>query len=91
MKGESFRLSAGGRVNRDRVLRFTWNGRAYEGLEGDSAAVARTESQLGSNIQGLSTTTATGASARDDRNRTVGPITVGDRSRACRARTLTMA
>jgi sarcosine oxidase subunit alpha len=36
----SDRLSAGGRINRQRVLNFTFNGRAYQGLEGDTLASA---------------------------------------------------
>ncbi|MEC5158902.1 MULTISPECIES: sarcosine oxidase subunit alpha family protein [unclassified Janthinobacterium] len=36
----SARLSSGGRVNRRRVLNFTFNGRAYRGLEGDTLASA---------------------------------------------------
>ncbi|HEU4778112.1 MAG TPA: 2Fe-2S iron-sulfur cluster-binding protein, partial [Telluria sp.] len=36
----SARLSAGGRINRQRALNFTFNGRAYQGLEGDTLASA---------------------------------------------------
>jgi len=36
----SERLSAGGRINRQRILNFTFNGRAYQGLEGDTLASA---------------------------------------------------
>ena len=34
------RLPMGGRVGRDRTLRFTFDGRSYEGLEGDTLASA---------------------------------------------------
>ena len=34
------RLPAGGRIRRDRPLRFSFNGRAYEGFEGDTLASA---------------------------------------------------
>ena len=40
MKRSEPRLDTGGRVNRDRVLNFTWNGKAYKGLEGDTLASA---------------------------------------------------
>ena len=36
----SARLPTGGRIDRERVLNFTFNGRAYQGLEGDSLASA---------------------------------------------------
>ena len=36
----SARLSAGGRINRLRVVNFTFNGRAYQGFEGDTLASA---------------------------------------------------
>ena len=32
------RLPTGGQVGRDRTLRFTFDGRSYEGLEGDTLA-----------------------------------------------------
>ncbi|RRO14150.1 FAD-dependent oxidoreductase [Saccharopolyspora rhizosphaerae] len=35
-----FRLAAGGRVDRDRVLRFRFDGRDYEGYQGDTLASA---------------------------------------------------
>ena len=35
-----FRLPAGGRVDRDRPLRFTFDGREYDGLRGDTLASA---------------------------------------------------
>ena len=34
------RLAEGGRIRRDRPLRFTWNGRELEGFEGDTLASA---------------------------------------------------
>lgn len=34
------RLSAGGRIARDRKIRFSFDGRSYEGLEGDTLASA---------------------------------------------------
>ena len=34
------RLDAGGRIDRSRPLRFTFDGRAYEGFEGDTLASA---------------------------------------------------
>jgi sarcosine oxidase subunit alpha len=34
------RLSSGGRIDRDRVLNFTFNGRRYQGFEGDTLASA---------------------------------------------------
>ncbi|MCX7354173.1 MAG: sarcosine oxidase subunit alpha family protein [Alphaproteobacteria bacterium] len=40
MKRSEARLDTGGRVNRDRVLNFTWNGKPYKGLEGDTLASA---------------------------------------------------
>ncbi len=36
----SARLSSGGRIDRRRVLNFSFNGRAYKGLEGDTLASA---------------------------------------------------
>ena len=39
-KPQSFRLDSGGRVNRDRLLSFVFNGRTYSGYEGDTAASA---------------------------------------------------
>ena len=36
----SARLSAGGRINRQRVVNFKFDGRAYQGLEGDTLASA---------------------------------------------------
>lgn len=36
----SARLSAGGRISRQRVVNFTFNGRAYQGFEGDTLASA---------------------------------------------------
>lgn len=36
----SARLSVGGRIDRSRVLNFSFNGRAYQGLEGDTLASA---------------------------------------------------
>ena len=40
MAGESVRLPSGGIIDRGRALRFTFNGRAYEGYEGDTLASA---------------------------------------------------
>jgi sarcosine oxidase subunit alpha len=37
---QSHRLPRGGRIDRSRVLRFTFNGRAYEGFAGDTLASA---------------------------------------------------
>ncbi|SEC11861.1 sarcosine oxidase subunit alpha [Rhizobiales bacterium GAS188] len=37
---QSFRLASGGRLDRARRLRFTFDGRAYEGLAGDTLASA---------------------------------------------------
>lgn len=37
---QSHRLSAGGRVNRDKPVRFVFNGTAYHGFEGDTLASA---------------------------------------------------
>jgi sarcosine oxidase subunit alpha len=34
------RLPTGGRVSRDRTLRFTFDGKSYEGLQGDTLASA---------------------------------------------------
>ncbi|MFM7706529.1 MAG: 2Fe-2S iron-sulfur cluster-binding protein, partial [Gammaproteobacteria bacterium] len=34
------RLTAGGRVERDREIRFTFDGKTYEGLQGDTLASA---------------------------------------------------
>lgn len=34
------RLPSGGRINRSRALTFTWNGRQYQGFEGDTVASA---------------------------------------------------
>ena len=34
------RLSVGGRINRQRVLKFTFNGRTFQGYEGDTLASA---------------------------------------------------
>lgn len=34
------RLSKGGRINRQQVVNFTFNGRSYQGLEGDTLASA---------------------------------------------------
>lgn len=34
------RLSTGGRIDRDRVINFSFNGRAYQGFEGDTLASA---------------------------------------------------
>ena len=39
-KGQRFRLETGGRVDRSRPLRFTFNSREYGGYEGDTAASA---------------------------------------------------
>lgn len=36
----SARLSTGGRINRQKVVNFTFNGRSYQGLEGDTLASA---------------------------------------------------
>ena len=36
----STRLAGGGRIDRDRVLRFTFNGRSYQGHPGDTLASA---------------------------------------------------
>ena len=40
MTGGAFRRSEGGRIDRDRPLRFTFNGRAYAGFKGDTLASA---------------------------------------------------
>ena len=40
MKGQSHRLSEGGRIDRGRPLRFTFNGRQYGGYAGDTLASA---------------------------------------------------
>ncbi len=40
MSGQRFRNGAGGLIDRDRPLRFTFNGKSYEGYEGDSLASA---------------------------------------------------
>jgi sarcosine oxidase subunit alpha len=37
---QSFRLASGGRLDRARRLRFTFDGQAYEGLAGDTLASA---------------------------------------------------
>src|SRR5690606_20066215 len=37
---QSFRLGQGGRVRRDKLLRFHFNGRQYEGMAGDTLASA---------------------------------------------------
>ena len=37
---QRYRLSHGGRIDRDRSLRFTFDGRTYEGFEGDTLASA---------------------------------------------------
>ncbi|MFO1436652.1 MAG: 2Fe-2S iron-sulfur cluster-binding protein [Gammaproteobacteria bacterium] len=37
---QGFRLTRGGRINRDRVVDFAFNGRAYQGYEGDTLASA---------------------------------------------------
>ncbi|WP_333603380.1 2Fe-2S iron-sulfur cluster-binding protein, partial [Pantoea eucrina] len=34
------RLPSGGRINRSTTLNFTWNGRQYQGYEGDTVASA---------------------------------------------------
>ena len=34
------RLSNGGRIDRNKVLSFTFNGQTYKGFEGDSLAAA---------------------------------------------------
>ena len=39
-KGQKFRLQSGGRVDRSKPLKFTFNGREYGGYEGDTAASA---------------------------------------------------
>jgi sarcosine oxidase subunit alpha len=36
----SARLASGGRINRDRILNFRFNGRAYQGFDGDTLASA---------------------------------------------------
>jgi sarcosine oxidase subunit alpha len=36
----AFRTSSGGRVDRSRMLRFTFDGEAFEGLQGDTLASA---------------------------------------------------
>jgi sarcosine oxidase subunit alpha len=38
--GNIARLGSGGQINRDKVLRFTFNGRNYRGFEGDTLASA---------------------------------------------------
>jgi len=40
MTGQDFRVERGGLVDRDRVLRFRFDGRDYEGYEGDTLASA---------------------------------------------------
>ena len=40
MSATNRRLSAGGRVQRGTPLRFTFNGRSFEGLAGDTLASA---------------------------------------------------
>ncbi len=40
MTGGAFRRPQGGRIDRGRTLRFTFNGRAYTGFEGDTLASA---------------------------------------------------
>jgi len=40
VKRREARLDTGGRVNRERVLNFTWNGKSYKGLEGDTLTSA---------------------------------------------------
>ena len=37
---QRYRLSHGGRIDRDRSLRFTFDGRTYEGFQGDTLASA---------------------------------------------------
>ena len=39
-KPQPFRLDSGGRVNRERLLSFVFNGRTFRGYEGDTAASA---------------------------------------------------
>ena len=38
--GNKARLGSGGQINRDKLLRFTFNGRSYSGFEGDTLASA---------------------------------------------------
>ena len=40
MSGQPFRLAGGGLIDRSRTLRFTFDGKAYEGHPGDSLASA---------------------------------------------------
>ena len=40
MNGQPFRTAAGGRINRAKPLVFTFNGRIYQGFEGDTLASA---------------------------------------------------
>ena len=40
MSGQPFRLPSGGLIDRSRTLRFTFDGKAYEGHPGDSLASA---------------------------------------------------
>jgi len=40
MSGQSFRNPVGGRIDRSRPLRFTFNGKTYEGYQGDTLASA---------------------------------------------------
>ena len=35
---QPFRTAAGGRIDRDQTLRFTFDGRRYEGFAGDTLA-----------------------------------------------------
>jgi len=37
---DAFRLSSGGRLDRRQVLRFTFDGRGYQGFSGDTLASA---------------------------------------------------
>ena len=40
MTKQAFRLEQGGRINRDRPVTFTFDGKTYEGFEGDTLASA---------------------------------------------------
>ena len=35
---QAFRAASGGRIDRDRVIRFSFDGRKYEGFAGDTLA-----------------------------------------------------
>ena len=48
----AFRLPSGGRIDRARPLRFTFDGRGFEGFEGDTLASALLAAGVG--VQGRS-------------------------------------